>query len=113
MNTQEINVATEAAYDHISTRHVSQFSGNGREDGQKGKSRRVKSWDSEIVIDNQQKSGVREQSIKNRAHDFTARRAKEHAARRWSRAEEERYRSSKTNNKILFGYAGLAFGKTT
>jgi hypothetical protein len=45
-------------------RHVPQLSGNGREYGQKGKYRREKYWDSEIVIDNQQKSGVREQSLK-------------------------------------------------
>jgi hypothetical protein len=65
-----------------SSRHVPQLSGNGREDGQKGKYRREKSWDSEIVIDNQQKSGVREQSRKKRGYDFAARREKEHAARR-------------------------------
>jgi hypothetical protein len=93
-------------------RHVPQLSGNGREYGQEGRYRREKSWDSEIVNDNQQKSGVREQSLKKRGHDFAARRAKEHAARRQSRAEEERYRSSKTNNHILFGYAGPAFGQT-
>jgi hypothetical protein len=34
-----------------------------------------------IVIDNQHKSGVREQSLKKRGRDFAARRAKEHAAR--------------------------------
>jgi hypothetical protein len=62
--------------------HIPQLSGNGREDGQKGKYRREKSWDSEIVIDNQQKSGVSEQSLKKRGRDFAARRAKEHAARR-------------------------------
>jgi hypothetical protein len=33
-------------------RHAPQLSGNGREDGQKGKYRGEKSWDSEIVIDN-------------------------------------------------------------
>jgi hypothetical protein len=85
MNTQEINVAAEAASDHINTRHVPQLSGNGREDGQKGKYRRVKSWDSEIVIDNQQKCGFREQSLKKR-DDFAARRAKEHG----DRAEQKR-----------------------
>jgi hypothetical protein len=35
--------------------HVPQLSGNGREDGQKGECGRDKSWNSEIVIDNQQK----------------------------------------------------------
>jgi hypothetical protein len=62
--------------------HVQQLSRDGREDGHKGKYRREKSWDSEIVIDNQQKSGVCEQSLKKRGHDFAARRAKEHATRR-------------------------------
>jgi hypothetical protein len=66
----------------VLTRHVPQLSENGREDGQRGKYRREKSWDSEIVIDNQQKSGVREQSLKKRGYDFAARRAREHAARR-------------------------------
>jgi hypothetical protein len=62
-----------------------------REDGQKGEYRREKSWDSEIVIDNQQKSGVREQSLKKRGHDFAARRAKEHAAIvPYIRAEQKR-----------------------
>jgi hypothetical protein len=46
------------------------MSWNGREDGQKGEYRREKSWDSEIVIDNQHKSGVREQSLKKRGHDL-------------------------------------------
>jgi hypothetical protein len=61
-------------YGQATFRHVPQLSGNGREDGQKGKYRREKSWDSEIVIDNQQKSGVREQSLKKRDHDFVPRR---------------------------------------
>jgi hypothetical protein len=30
-------------------RHVQQLSGNGREDGQKGKVQKKKSWDSEVV----------------------------------------------------------------
>jgi hypothetical protein len=63
-------------YRQATFRHVRQLSGNGREDGQKGKYRREKYWDSKIVIDNQQKSGVREQSLKKRGHDFAARRAK-------------------------------------
>jgi hypothetical protein len=64
-----------------------------------------KSRDSEVVNDNHQKSGAREQSLKKRGYDFAARRAKEHAARRKSSAEEERYGSSNTNNQILFGNA--------
>jgi hypothetical protein len=52
------------------------LSGNRREDGQKGEYGREKSWDSKVVIDNQQKSGVREKSLKKRGHDFAARRAK-------------------------------------
>jgi hypothetical protein len=48
----------------IEGRHIPQLSGKGREDGQKGKYRREKSWDSDIVIDNQHKSGVHEQSLK-------------------------------------------------
>jgi hypothetical protein len=69
-------------YRQATFRHVPQLSGNGREYGQKGEYRREKYWDSEIVIDNQQKSGVREQSLKKRGHNFAVRTAKEHAARR-------------------------------
>jgi hypothetical protein len=69
-------------YGQATLRHVPQFSEIGREDGQKGKYRREKSWDSEIVIDNQQKRVVREQSLKKGSYDFSARRAKEHAAGR-------------------------------
>jgi hypothetical protein len=69
-------------YGQATLRYVPQLSESGREDGQKGKYRREKSWDSDIVIDNQQKSVVREQSLKERGYDFAARRAKEHAAGR-------------------------------
>jgi hypothetical protein len=51
---------------------------------------RDKSWNSEIVIDNQQKSGVRKQSLKKKGNYFAVRRTKQHAARRSGRAEEER-----------------------
>jgi hypothetical protein len=47
-------------------RHVPQLSGNGRE----GEYGRNKSWGSEIVIANQQKSGVRKQSLKKRARFY-------------------------------------------
>jgi hypothetical protein len=69
-------------YGQATFRHVPQLSGNGCEDGQKGKYRREKYWDSEIVIDIQQKSGVRKPSLKKRGYDFAARRAMEHEARR-------------------------------
>jgi hypothetical protein len=54
-----------------------------------GEYRTEKSWDSEIVIDNQQKSGVRKQSLKKKGHYFAARRTKEHVARRSSRRAQE------------------------
>jgi hypothetical protein len=67
------------AYGYLS---LPQLSGNGRADRQKGNYSRDKSWESEIIIDNQQKSGVREQSLKKRGYDFVARRAKELTERR-------------------------------
>jgi hypothetical protein len=74
--------------------------GNGREDGQKGKYRRETSWDSEIVIDNQQKSRVREKSLKKRGYDFAVRRAKEHAE--GDRAEQKKRDMEAANPTIRY-----------
>jgi hypothetical protein len=52
---RERKIGVALKYRQATFRHVPQLSGNGREDGQKGKYRGEKSWDSEIVIDNQQK----------------------------------------------------------
>jgi hypothetical protein len=73
-------------YGQATFRHIPQLSGNGREDGQKGEYGRDKSWDSEIVIDNQQKAGVRKQSLNKKGNYFVARSMKDHTARRWSKA---------------------------
>jgi hypothetical protein len=61
-----------------------------RTDVETGEYGRDKSWNSEIVFDNQQKSGVRKLILKKSGHYFAVRRTKDHAARRSGRAEEER-----------------------
>jgi hypothetical protein len=65
--------------------------------------------------DNQQKSGVRKQSLKKERLRFCGKESEgtRGKAIEQSRAEEERYESSKTNNNILFGNAGPAVGQTT
>jgi hypothetical protein len=95
------------------SRHVPQLSGNGREDGQKGKYRAEKYWDSEIIIDNQQKKWSSRAEPQKREVTILRQGELGYAAGRYSTTEEERYGSSKTNNRILFGNAGPAFGQTT
>jgi hypothetical protein len=61
-------------------------------DVETGEYGRDKSWNSEIVIDNQPKSGVRKQSLKKKGRYLAVRRTKQHAARRLGRAEEHKGR---------------------
>jgi hypothetical protein len=87
-NAQYCTISTTVHHSSVCGRHVRQLSGNGREDGQKGEDRREKSWDSEIIIDNQQKEEFASRASKREV--TILRQGEPRKTRQGDRAEQKR-----------------------